>query len=245
VTGLGVAVAGWTAFALAATLAARLWHSAAIRGHAVARACHEVRGPLAAVRLGVESSLSGAAATRLRAIEVELARATAALDQLQAGDRGVLGGSGLERIDVMSWLSDSVEAWGPVALACGTEMRLSWIGPSASVWGRQARLAQVTGNLMANAIEHGGGAVEVRGRARGSSVEIEIEDGGPGLPVAVRDWLEGAARRGRVRRHGPAARRGHGLAIARAVAEAHGGELRAAESQRGARLVLRLPLARE
>ena len=39
----------------------------------------------------------------------------------------------------------------------------TWDGPPVSVWGDRLRLAQALGNLIANAIEHGGGAVEVLG----------------------------------------------------------------------------------
>ena len=90
-TGLGLAAAGWAAFALAAVIALRSLHAAAVRGQAVARACHEVRGPLAAARLGLESSSTTPGRGRLRAIEGELARATVALDDLQAVERIELG----------------------------------------------------------------------------------------------------------------------------------------------------------
>lgn len=245
-TGLGLAAAGWAAFALAAVIALRSLHAAAVRGQAVARACHEVRGPLAAARLGLESSPASPPSGRLRAIEVELARATVALDDLQAVERIELGASDMGRVDVRSWLADSVEAWRPVAAARAMEIRLDWLGADAAVWGRRSRLAQVTGNLLANAIDHGAGPVEVRGRVEKPAVVIEVLDRGPGLPRAVADRLAQSSRRGRRGREWGRARpdgHGHGLGIARAVAEAHGGRLTTAETGRGARLVLTLPLA--
>ncbi len=76
--------------------------------------------------------------------------------------------------------------------------------------------------------------VEVRGRLDGADVRIEVTDCGPGLPAPV------AVLTRRARRHrGP---RGRGLAIAAAIAAGHGGRLAAAPSERGARLVLELPL---
>jgi signal transduction histidine kinase len=245
VTGLGLAATGWAAFVLAAVVALRSLHAAAVRGQAVARACHEVRGPLAAARLGLESSTPSPAPGRLRAIEVELARATAALDDLQAVERIELGPPEAGWVDVRSWLADSVEAWRPVAAARAMEVRLDWRGPDAAVWGRRSRLARVTGNLVANAIDHGAGPVEVRGRVDGHAVVIEVSDRGPGLPGSVAEWLAQSSRRGRRGREWGRARpngHGHGLRIARAVAEAHGGRLTAAETERGARLVLTLPL---
>jgi signal transduction histidine kinase len=245
VTGLGLAAGGWAAFLLAAAIAFRSLHAAAARGQAVARACHEVRGPLAAARLGLESGL-GASTGRLRAIEVELARATEALDDLQAVERVQVGEPDRELVDVRGWLTDSATAWRPVAAACGVEVRLDWSGPEGVVRGRQTRLAQVTGNLIANAIDHGEGFVHVRGWVEGNVVVVAVADGGPGLPKSVADWLAhgrrsgwGGTEWGRARPRG----RGHGLRIARAVVESHGGRLAAAETSQGARLVLTLPLA--
>jgi signal transduction histidine kinase len=91
------------------------------------------------------------------------------------------------------------------------------------------------GNLIATAIEHGGGEITVRGRLDHGAIRIEVVDDGPGLPAPVAEL----ARRPRAGR----GRRGRGLAIASAVAVAHGGRLAAAPSERGARLVLELPVS--
>jgi signal transduction histidine kinase len=95
-------------------------------------------------------------------------------------------------------------------------------------------LAQAAGNLIANAIEHGEGPVEVIGGAHGRTVRVEVTDSGSGLPAPVSDLARLAS--------AMHARRGHGLAIVCGVADAHGGRLAAAPSDRGARLVLDLPL---
>jgi signal transduction histidine kinase len=101
--------------------------------------------------------------------------------------------------------------------------------------GDRLRLAQACGNLVANAIEHGGGEVRVHARALGSAVRVEVTDAGPGLPAPVSTLVAGARhRRGR---------RGHGLAVAAQVADRHGGRLATGPSPRGARLVLELPAA--
>jgi signal transduction histidine kinase len=236
VMGLVASLGGWLAFAVV-LMALVLWRQVlTARAEDVARACHELRGPLAAARLGVEMSAARPAASvaRLRAIELELDRAAVALDDLQGVSRLAVAAPEVQLVDVQPWLRDSVEAWSPVAERRGVRLSLRWEGPPARVRGRRARLAQATGNLIANAIEHGGGVVEVRvrveppGRAR-----IEVIDAGPGLPAPVAELAR--------RPHRGRGRRGRGLAIATAVAASHGGGLFAAPAPRGARLVLELP----
>jgi len=240
-----VEVGGWLAASGAGCAAAGAWRSLSSRMETVARACHELRGPLTAARLGLElgSSMGELSPARLRAIDLEIGRAALALDDLETvRSRRLVGARrGLDAVavDVAQLLSDSVEAWRASAVARGVELRSSWSGGEATVWGDRLRLAQATGNLISNAIEHGGGVVSVRGvvGARGGRgpgrVRIEVTDTGPGLPASVSE-LTRRAQRGR-------GRRGRGLAIATAVVVGHGGRLAAAPSERGARLVLELP----
>jgi len=220
------------------------------RMEVVARACHELRGPLTAARLGLElgSRVRELPRARLRAIELELVRATLAVEDLSAAWQRRRGGgeqvAGLElrreAFDVAELLADSVEAWRAPAAAREIELRFIGAMDRALVVGNRLRLAQASGNLIANALEHGGGAVEVSVGRQGENVRIEIADEGPGLPASVAQLV---ARR----RSGPALgratlpARGHGLAVASEVAQAHGGRLAAAPSERGARLVIDLP----
>jgi signal transduction histidine kinase len=232
-----VLLGGWVAAGLAGAVAVSVRRAYGDRMEAVARACHELRGPLAAARLG----LSGPAAQeppspgRLRAIDTELGRAALALDDLSGGGGGARGLWRLDRVDVRALVADSVEAWQPSATAAGSELSVGRGGQEAEVWGDHLRLAQAIGNLIANAVEHGRGPVRVDVTVRGSIVRVAVCDDGPGLPAPVAE-LRRRARRGR----GP---RGRGLAIAADVAEAHGGVLVSAPSRSGARLVLELPAA--
>ena len=130
-------------------------------------------------------------------------------------------------------LGDHVDAARASAMAHGVELQLAWTGAPVYVWGDHLRLGQAVRNLIANAIEHGGGLVEVRGRADPAAARVEVIDGGPGLPAPVAE-LTRRARRGR-------GTRGRGLAIASAIVHDHGGRLAAAPSERGARLLLELP----
>lgn len=221
----------------------------------VARACHELRGPLFAVQLGLSGL--GAEPARLAAIELELARAGRALDDLAAAPSGTRVEGRRELVDVCELVESYAPAWRALAAGYGASLRVepplivSRFDSAAALAGTSRgahlvpvrpavradplRIAQACANLVGNAAEHGGGVVRVRVRATGRSVRIEVADDGPGLPRSV-SALTAAARTRR-------GRRGHGLAIASAIAEHHGGRLSAGPSEHGARLVLEMPAA--
>jgi signal transduction histidine kinase len=242
-----LAVSGWVAAGLAGAVVVAVQRAVGARREAVARASHELRGPLAAARLGLALGFGSGELSpgRLRAIDAELGRAALALDDLTDPDGGPGRLRDLGRLDLRAVATDSVEAWQGAASAAGVALELEWDGVGAVVWGDRLRLAQAIGNLVANAIEHGEGTVRVRGTVRrrvagaatgpiSATARIAISDEGPGLPAAVPDLCH-RPRRGR-------GRRGRGLAIAAEVARAHGGRLVGAPSSRGARLVLELPV---
>jgi len=226
-------LSGWLA-ALGAVWAA--WSSSLKRRELVARACHELRAAITAVRLALE--LGGRAGElapeRLRAIELELGCAALALEDLGSAFGGERAPSSREHVSVERLLHDVVGAWEGVAAAYGAELRLGAV-PCEWLYCDRRRVAQATGILVANAVEHGGGVVEVGGRFDADRVRIEVTDSGRGLPAPVTDLA--------CEPNGRRARRGRGLAIASAIAASEGGRLSAAPSERGARLVLELPAA--
>jgi signal transduction histidine kinase len=268
VTGVQVLLGAWAMLGAISVVTVVVRRSVVARSEAIARACHELRGPLTALRLGLELAArtgDGVSAAQLRALDLELGRAALALDDLSAagsllpwwrrlrlspGPRAgrllprprVMGararcprGELWEAVSVSELLADSAQAWRPAAAAAGARLDVRWSGAPARVNAERLRLAQATGNLLANAIEHGGGAIELRGRAVGGTVRIDVIDDGPGLPAPVAEL----ARRPR----GGRGVRGRGLAIASSIARDHGGRLAGAPSERGARLVLELPVA--
>jgi signal transduction histidine kinase len=264
VTVATITLCGWLAAGVAAGGAVVARRSLGLRMEAVARACHELRGPLTAARLGLALGVRGGelSPAQLRALDLELARAALALDDLASARAPLREVRGVTKVDVGGLVADSVEAWRPAADAAGARLELQWSGAPAHVLGDRLRLAQATGNLIANAIEHGGGVVIVRGgavaggggdvaarggamagrggdvaarrRTEGALVRVEVLDGGPGLPAPLPELTR--------RRRGGDDRRGRGLAIAESIARDHGGRLAAAPGQRGARLVLELPI---
>jgi signal transduction histidine kinase len=243
-----LSLGGWAMALAAAGGVLALLREREQRLEAVARAAHELRGPLHAIGLGLALQAgpgSGRAEHRC-AIELELARARLALDDLERSrerrsrrisgrSRPDLGPASLERLDALRLLEDVRRAAAPSALAAGVELQAEWVGEDAAIWGARLRIAQALGNLLANAIEHGRGPVLMRGRRAGHVVRFEVCDQGGGLPAPVAQLTRGA-RAGR-------GRRGRGLAIAAAIAAAHGGRLAGAPAQQGARLVLELPVS--
>ncbi|HZV73723.1 MAG TPA: HAMP domain-containing sensor histidine kinase [Conexibacter sp.] len=232
-----VAVGGW----LAALAVAATWRVVlARRMELVARACHELRGPLTAARLAVQlaANASPAATPRgpLAAIDLELGRAGLALADLSAAQRGARAGDRIETFALAPLLADAVAAYRGRAWVKGLRLRLEAPPEGVLLRGDRLRIAQACGNLLANAIEHGDGTVRLRARASVHTVRIEVLDDGPGLPAPVAELV----RRPRAGRGA----RGRGLAIAADVAARHGGRLAAAPCERGARLVLELPTPR-
>lgn len=243
-------IGGWLAAAFA-LLGGRL--VLARRMELVARACHELRGPLTAARLAARLAAAGqrlpggetiAIDPRLRgpleAVELELGRARLAFEDLAAAPSGERAPDRTCTFDVGVLLVDVAEAWRASAVERGMRLRIEQPRGRVLVDGDRMRLVQACGNLLANAIEHGRdgdeGEIVLRARAGLHTVRIEVLDDGPGLPAPIAQLLRRAPRRGR-------GARGRGLAIAADVAARHRGRLASAPSERGARIVLELPTA--
>lgn len=113
------------------------------------------------------------------------------------------------------------------------------------LWADEQRLGQVLGNLLENALRHtpSGGTVEISATNKGTRLRLEVRDDGEGittehLPQLFERFYR--ADTARDRDHGGA---GLGLAIAKALVEAHGGNIaaRSAGPGTGAIFVVDLP----
>jgi signal transduction histidine kinase len=191
-----------------------------------ARVAHEVRGPLSAAHL----ALHGAARRGevgpilVAALELELRRAAVALEDPSAARP--------HDIDLHELLSVQLQTWRDVAAAHGTTLTLEPGPGTALVHADALRLAQALSNVIANAIEHGGGRIVIRTVRVGECIRVEVTDGGPGLPASVAE-LSRRPRAG----HGA---RGRGLAITRMVLAHCGGRLLALSTAPG--VAIELPL---
>jgi signal transduction histidine kinase len=137
------------------------------------------------------------------------------------------------RIDARAELERLALIWGEATRRRGREFTFQWDGPQTGIYanGPQRPFAEVVANLLANAIRHGKGRIELRVRVRSDSLRIEVSDEGPGLPGP----LSGITRRASAGPHG------HGLSIARAAARELGGGIASAPAVGGAKLVFTVP----
>ena len=85
------------------------------------------------------------------------------------------------------------------------------------------RLEQALGNLVDNALAHGGGGVVLSADARRQRVELHVEDEGPGFPPAFISSAFDRFSRSPEARAGRGS--GLGLSIVELIARAHGGEV--------------------
>ena len=198
----------------------------------VADASHELRTPLTSIRGFAELYRQGAVTEPgeldrvMRRVEDEAARMGLLVDDLLLlarldQQRPLVR----EPVDLLKLAGDAVQD----ARAVAPDRRIELVVDAAPpvVLGDDARLRQVLGNLMTNALTHTppGTAVTVRLGSRGPHAVLEVEDAGPGLTdeqaarVFERFYRADAARS---RAHGGS---GLGLSIVAALVAAHAGRV--------------------
>jgi two-component system, OmpR family, sensor kinase len=215
-------------------------------------ASHELRTPLANLKAELDLALRRArtqpeleAALRSAADESDrLARLAADLLVLARTSGGRLPVR-LEEIDVGSIAREAAAAVDGRVATAGLVLTVSVAeGTRARV--DAARLRQALDNLVDNAIRSAprGGMVSIAGSVRDGELHIGVSDSGSGFRDGfLDDAFEPFSRsdEGRARTDGGA---GLGLAIVRAIAESHGGSVRAENLPQGGALVeLRLPMS--
>ena len=122
----------------------------------------------------------------------------------------------------------------------------SGAGAGPLVTGNPVLLAQMTANLIDNAVRHNhpGGWIRTQITRDGPAVRLLVENGGPILDPGKVTTLTQPFRRLGTDRTGSATGTGLGLSIADAIATAHGGTLRLhARPEGGLRAVIDLPAA--
>ncbi|MFC0503218.1 sensor histidine kinase [Micromonospora costi] len=225
----------------------------------VADASHELRTPLTTIRGFAELYRQGAArepgetAGLLRRIEDEASRMGLLVEDLLLlarldRERPI----SLAPVELPVLAGDAVQAARAVAPDRRIELDIAPGSGPLVVYGDDARLRQVIGNLMTNALTHtpADASVTLRLRAEpGNLAVVEVADTGPGLTreqaerVFERFYRADAAR---TRRAGGNTGTGLGLAIVAALVGAHHGTVEVAETPGGgATFRVRLPLVPE
>ncbi|MEU5218917.1 HAMP domain-containing sensor histidine kinase [Streptomyces sp. NPDC020807] len=235
------------------------------RKELVANVSHELRTPIAALRAVLENVVDGVSEadpetmrSALKQTE-RLGRLVETLLDLSRLDNGVVA-LRVSRFEVWPYLSGVLREANLAAAQRGlfstsglhhrtdVHLRLDVSPPELIAHADVERLHQVLANLIDNAVKHSPphGRVTVRARRGGypGSLELEVEDEGPGIPEAERYKVFERFNRGTTPdRQGPGSDGGTGLglAIARWAVELHGGEIGVAESSRGCRIRVTLP----
>ncbi|WP_144120523.1 sensor histidine kinase [Catellatospora sichuanensis] len=221
----------------------------------VADASHELRTPLTTIRGFAELYRQGAArapeetASLVKRIEDESRRMGLLVDDLL-----LLARMDQERplrpapVELRVLAVEAVQAARVMDPARSIELVVAPDAGHLVVAGDDARLRQIIGNLMSNALAHTppGTRVQLRLRAESGQAVLEVADEGPGLDPAQRDrvferfYRADAARTRRANGH---VSTGLGLAIVAALVEAHQGTIEVdSESGKGAVFRVRVPL---
>jgi signal transduction histidine kinase len=244
----GGALAAWLATSLVVEERSRREVEAA-RRRLVASVSHDLRTPLASLRLLVESIDDGVVTGETRdrylaEIRTHVAALSALIDDLfelsriEAGDISWT----MSQVELRELVGDTVAAMRAPAAARGVSLAVELPAGELLARANAEKLQRVLFNLIQNAIRHtpADGSVTVRARTAGGGVEVEVADSGDGISREDGEHAFEAFYRG-----GDAAARGEegaglGLAISRAIVEAHGGRIRIEPAMPGTRVLFTL-----
>lgn len=226
----------------------------------LANASHEIRSPLARLKMAVEM-LESAPPERRAALKAEVDRDIQELDALV---EEVLLASRLdaqttpvrERVDLLGLLAEEaarVEAGVQVLPAAAAGARavrdtddaavdtVPGLGDALTLQGEERLLRRALRNLLENARRYGGDEIQVLCQPGADRIEISICDRGPGVPLALAERVFEPFFRlpGHAEMAGGV---GLGLSLVRQIAQRHGGEVRCeARDGGGSCFVLSLP----
>jgi signal transduction histidine kinase len=241
-------------------MAGRLESLLASQRNVLADVSHQLRTPLAALRLRLELMRHDAAEGQLNDFDGTLEEVTR-LSHLVAGLLAVARAENTtptpEVIDATAVTTGRVEAWAPVAE--DAQLTLALVAVPAAVLATAGHLEQVLDNLIANAIEATpeGGRIDVSMSRTASTARIVVADTGPGMSPAAREqalrrfWSESRSGpdKGRASpgdRHESGHGTGLGLAIVDRLLSVDQGSLTLdGRPEGGLVAIVELPLARE
>ena len=213
------------------------------RRQMVAAVSHDLRTPLASLRLLVEAIDDGVVEgeTReryLREMRTHVETLTALIDDLFELSRIEAGEISwtMERIELSRLIDETVAAMRAPAEARGVVLAAELPAAGLAARANAEKVQRVLLNLIQNAIRHtpADGSVTVRARTAPGGVEVEVSDDGEGIPAEEGERVFEAFYRGDESRSDDGA--GLGLAISRAIVEAHGGRIWLEDGSPGTRV---------
>jgi signal transduction histidine kinase len=229
-------------------MVARLDGEERARRDLIAAVSHDLRTPITALRLltdAIDDGLVDADDRRDYAARIGThVRALGALIddlfELTRLESGELTWT-MEQVRLDDLLNQAVEAMRPAADAEAVTMTAQLAPALAAARGNPDKLQRVLFNLIQNAIHHTppDGSVTVRAESIGDAIEIEVADTGSGIADEHRQRVFEPFYRADGSR--TAAGAGLGLAVSRAIVEAHGGSIWLEDATVGTRVRFRLP----
>ncbi len=205
----------------------RLGGAAAAQKRFVADAAHQLRTPLAALRIQLERALRETDAALRETLLQQLvgavertARLSTQLLMLARAEPGATAPP-LERVDLCGLAFNIGSAWVNRALQQGVDLGLAAPDTPLYVTGESIMLGELINNLVDNALRYGGKNITLQVAETPGGVELAVEDDGPGLPVEeeTRVFERFYRVRGNVSDGS-----GLGLAIVREIARGYGAE---------------------
>lgn len=205
------------------------------KDHMLGAIGHDLRTPLAAMRIRVENVDDDAERTRMIETIEDMSHM---LEDILSLARLGRGRSESERLDLAALADSAIEDFRDL----GAPVEFEESG-RVVVSGRPSLLKRAIRNLVDNAVRYGGGAT-VRVCAAGGDALIEIDDDGPGIPEAALAHVFEPFARLETSRNRDQGGSGLGLALARAIVRDHGGELTLENREGGGlRATIRVVLA--
>jgi signal transduction histidine kinase len=202
------------------------------RRQLVAAASHDLRTPLASLRLLVESIDDGVVTGETRdrylgeirthvAVLSDLIDDLFELSRIEAGDISWT----MRQVELNELIGDTVAAMRAPAQERGVTIAAELLEGEVIAQANAEKVQRVLFNLIQNALRHtpADGSVTVRARSAAGGVEVEVADDGEGIPAGDGERVFEAFYRGDDARGEEGA--GLGLAISRAIVEAHGGRI--------------------
>ena len=235
-------------------MAGRLEEGERMRRNLLADVAHELRTPLTVLQGNLRAildevyALDKAEVARLYDQTRHLHRLVNDLHELAQAEARQLPLL-LQPTDLVWLVADAVAIFAPIAEAEAVQLQIQLPEEPVSVQVDRARITQAVQNLLVNALRHTptAGRISVRLATTAAHATIIIQDTGDGIDPEQQPYLFDRFYRADQGRDRDAGGAGLGLAIVRALVEAHGGHVAAQSNGRGlgSTFTLTLPRAQD